>query len=104
MLVRVSSERREPHAWEQGSLLDALVSIVSGNYHDAMDCIAAAKRGPADSEIAEMQWRRPLSLAEIRERLENLRGTKLFHELDYSKSARCLHQAPGHDLQYQADD
>jgi hypothetical protein len=104
LLVRLASEKREPTAWEESNLLEALVAIVSGNYLNAMDYIGAAKRGPADSEIAEMKWRSRLSLVEIRERFEDLRGAKLFHELDSSKSAESLPMYLRRDLPYHPDD
>jgi hypothetical protein len=83
VLVRVALEWREPTAWEEFNLLEALVAMISGDYRAALAFIDAAARPPASVEVAAIgrQYRPLLTWAEIRDRFDELKGARLFHEL-----------------------
>jgi hypothetical protein len=83
VLVRLALEWREPTAWEESNLLEALVAMISGDYRGALAFIEAAARPPALEEVGAIgrQYRPLLTWAEIRDRFDELRGARLFHEL-----------------------
>jgi len=71
-LGRLEAAEREPGAWTEHNLLEALVAITSGQYDIAVARIAAAQRAPTPAEVSSIERRKLLTRAEIRDRFEDL--------------------------------
>jgi hypothetical protein len=71
-LVRLSMAGRDPSAWEEGKLLDALSAMSSGDYKDAMDKIKSAQRLPTHTEISTITSRMLLNRAQLRARFDRV--------------------------------
>jgi hypothetical protein len=75
-LARLDASPREPGAWIEHNLLEALVHITSGQHDFALACIAAAGRPPTPPEASSLSRRELLTKTEIRDRLEDLRSER----------------------------
>jgi hypothetical protein len=73
-LSRLEEAERDPGAWTEHNLLEALVAITSGEYDLAVAHIAAAQRPPTPAEVSSIRRRELLTWAEIRDRFEDLRS------------------------------
>jgi hypothetical protein len=73
-VARLAARQRDPNAWEEGNLLEALVAITSGDYDAASARIAAAARQPTPAEVSAIVRRRLLTRAEILDRFDDLRA------------------------------
>jgi hypothetical protein len=77
VLDRLAVVLREPTAWEEFNLLEAIVAITSGHYQTAIDRIADAQRAPTLAEISALK-RRPIETrTEIRARVEELKDARM---------------------------
>jgi len=72
-LSRLEAAERDPGAWTEHNLLEALVAITSGEYDLAVARIAAAQRPPTPAEVSSIDRCELLTRAEIRDRFEDLR-------------------------------
>lgn len=72
-LHRFDAQQRDPGAWEERHLRDALTAIQSGDYNAAAVSVRIAKRAPTADEVSVIGTRQLLTRAEIRDRLDDLR-------------------------------
>jgi hypothetical protein len=75
-LVRLAVASREPYAWEEANLLDALIAMTSKDYQLALDRIMASQRPPTAAEVSTIIKRTLLTRAEIRDRFEDLQADR----------------------------
>ena len=73
-LARLETSAREPDAWTEHNLLEALAWITSGQYDSAITRIEAAARSPSPAEVSSIERRELLKKADIRDRFEDLRS------------------------------
>jgi len=72
-LHRLNAQQRDPNAWEEANLLQALAAITAGEYDAAVESIAAAARPPTAAEVSHIQRRDLLTRAKIRDRFDDLK-------------------------------
>ena len=75
-LVRLDATSREPGAWIEHNLLEALIAITSEEYDRAVARIAAAQRQPTPANVSAIERRGLLTKAEIRDRFDNLSSAR----------------------------
>jgi len=73
-LSHLAARQREPNAWEEANLLEALIAITSRDYDAANTRIAAVARQPTPAEVSALVRRELLSRAEILNHFEDLRA------------------------------
>jgi hypothetical protein len=71
-LVRLAIDGRDPSAWEERNLLDALGALSSGDYPRATEKIKAAQRLPTPTEVSTITSRYLLKRAQLRDRFDNV--------------------------------
>jgi hypothetical protein len=71
-LVRLTTAGRDPSAWEEGNLVDALGAMSSGDYKQALERIKSAQRLPTPTEISTITSRNLLKRAQLRDRFDNV--------------------------------
>jgi hypothetical protein len=76
-LRALEASERDPGAWTEHNLLEALVAITSGVYDIGIERIAAAQRPPTPAEVSSIRRRELLTRAEIRDRFEDLRSERI---------------------------
>ena len=75
-LSRLEAAEREPGAWTERNLLEALVAITSGQHDVAVARIAAAQRAPTPAEVSSIERRKLLTRLEIRDRCADLQSER----------------------------
>ena len=76
-LSHLETSERDPGAWTEHNLLEALVAITSEEYDLAVARIAATQRPPTPTEVSGIRRRELPTRSEIRDRFEDLRATHI---------------------------
>ena len=71
-LVRLSMAGRDPSAWEEGNLLEALGAMSSRDYEHAMQNIKSAQRLPTPAEVSTITNRKLLNREQLRNRFDKV--------------------------------
>jgi hypothetical protein len=71
-LIRLATVGRDPSAWEEGNLLDALGAMSSGDYQRAVEKIKSAQRQPTATEVSTITSRNLLNRAQLRDRFDEV--------------------------------
>ena len=71
-LVRLATAGRDPSAWEEGNLLEALAAMASGNYKRALLKIKSAQRLPTPADVSTITSRNLLNRAQLRDRFDEV--------------------------------
>jgi hypothetical protein len=71
-LVRLAAAGRDPSAWEEGNLRDALAAMSSGDYKHALEKISSALRLPTPADVATITSRNLLNRAQLRDRFDDV--------------------------------
>jgi hypothetical protein len=71
-LLRLATAWRDPSAWEEGNLLEALISMKSADYTSAVEKIRSARRPPTPAEVLTITSRNLLNRAQIRDRFDDV--------------------------------
>ena len=71
-LVRLATAGRDPSAWEEGNLLEALAAMASGNYKRALVKIKSAQRLPTPADVSTITSRNLLNRAQLRDRFDEV--------------------------------
>ncbi|HTF42731.1 MAG TPA: hypothetical protein VK641_02465 [Terriglobales bacterium] len=71
-LVRLAAAGRDPSAWEEANLLDALEAMSSADYKSALEKIKAALSLPTPADISTITSRNLLNRAQLRDRFDEV--------------------------------
>jgi len=71
-LVRLATAGRDPSAWEEGNLVEALKAMAAGDYARAVARVNAAQRLPTPSEVSTITSRNLLKRAQLRDQFDDV--------------------------------
>ena len=71
-LVSLATAGRDPSAWEEGNLVEALKAMSAGDYTRAVERVRSAQRLPTPTEVSTITSRNLLSRAQLRDRFDEV--------------------------------